>query len=219
MHPHPPITRHLQLTAAALDHAGHTIVPWTAASALHKELVDCIDAMYFLDGAAEYYDILHAGNEPASPLMEWLMTRPEVKSYSAAETWKLNQLRNKLQTEYARLWNESGVDAVLCPVNASVASVHGESTYWGYSSVWNILDYSAAVFPVGTVHVGKDTRENYPLTAATWMSEQDQIFDARYRPERYKNAPVSLQLVTRRFGEERLLDMVQTVVNAVEKQG
>lgn len=47
---------------------------------------------------------------------------------------------------------------------------------------WNLcrakifLRTFSSVFPVGTVDVEKDTKENYPRSAATWMSEQDRIF-------------------------------------------
>lgn len=130
----------------------------------------------------------------------------------------MNTLRNALQTAYASQWNTAGIDALLCPVNASVASAHGESTYWGYSSAFNILDYSAAVFPVGAVQED-DTWLKNPRASKTHMSDQDAVFEEYYGsemgPQKYKDAPISLQLVTRRYREEHLLEMVEKVVKSL----
>jgi len=212
--PHPPIIRCLQQSVSALKASGHNIVSWDPS--LHRDLIACIDKAYFLDGGAEYTDILAAGNEPATPLMKWLLEKDNPKAHSAAESWKLNALRNTLQTAYAAQWNAAGIDAILCPANASVASAHGESTYWGYSSVFNILDYSAAVFPVGAVEE-TDTRSSYPRSCKEPLSEEDSKFEAYYEagPGKYKDAPVCLQLVTRRYREEILLDMVEQVVEDI----
>lgn len=103
-----------------------------------------------------------------------------------------------------------------------MASAHRESTYWGYSSAFNILDYSAAVFPVGTVQ-DTDTWSQFPRPVGEgFLSEADTTFHNYYGengPEKYKDAPVCLQLVARRFREESLLDMLEKVVGDVEKFG
>jgi amidase len=197
-----------------LEASGNTIVSWDPP--LHRDLSACIDKAYFLDGGAEYTDILAAGNEPATPLMKWILKKGSPKAHSAAESWKLNSLRNTLQISYAAQWNAAGIDAILCPANASVASAHGESTYWGYSSVFNILDYSAAIFPVGTVK-GTDTWNRYPRFSKEHLSEEDARFEGYYEagPEKYKDAPVCLQLVTRRYREEILLEIVERVVKDI----
>ena len=118
---------------------------------------------------------------------------------------ELNIRRNELQTAYAEQWNAAGIDAIICPVAPTVASAHGESLYWGYTSVFNILDYSCVVFPVGTV-LDSDTWANYPRENSKTMTELDSTFRDFYRgPEKYKDAPVALQLVTRRLREEQAL--------------
>ena len=96
-----------------------------------------------------------------------------------------------------------------------MASAHGESTYWGYTSVFNILDYSSAVFPVGMVQE-LDTWTRYPRSSEVYMSEEDAVFhkyyDDKFGPKKYENAPVCLQLVTKRFREEQLLGMVEMIL-------
>lgn len=52
------------------------------------------------------------------------------------------------------------------------------------------------------------------------MSEQDAIFEGYYSgSQKYKDAPVSLQLVTRRYREEQLLRMVEKVVESLSEGG
>lgn len=85
--PHPPVTRCLQETVAALEKDGHTIVKWDPA--LHRGVIDCVDRAYFLDGGAEYHDILKAGNEPATPLMKWILEIGLPKEHTVSETWKV----------------------------------------------------------------------------------------------------------------------------------
>lgn len=83
--PHPPIMRCLRETVASLEKDGHTIINWDPA--LHSSLVECIDQAYLLDGGAEYHEILAAGNEPASPLMKWILEKGSPKEHTVSETW------------------------------------------------------------------------------------------------------------------------------------
>ena len=53
-------------------------------------------------------------------------------------------------------WNASGIDVLLCPVTPGAAPPLDCSRYWGYSSVWNLLDYPALVFPVSRVDLHID---------------------------------------------------------------
>ncbi|KAL3427906.1 acetamidase [Phlyctema vagabunda] len=204
--PHPPVARCLRETADALGRAGHTIIPWR--SSLHPDIIATINEAYFLDGAEEYYEVMKQGNEPPVPIIKMLLDKTHPKHCTARETWKINQRRNALQTIYAAELNAAELDFILCPVNASVASAHGESTYWGYTSAFNLLDYTGAVLPISTVQE-TDTWENFP---GTYLSEQDRAFGAFYTgPEKYKNAPISLQIVTRRFGEEKALLIMEEI--------
>jgi amidase len=124
--------------------------------------------------------------------------------------------RNELQTAYAEQWNAAGIDAIICPVAPTVASAHGESLYWGYTSAFNILDYSCVVFPVGTV-VESDTWVNFPPESNEAMSELDAIFRDFYTgPEKYKDAPVALQLVNRRLREEQALGISTVILSCLK---
>lgn len=84
--------------------------------------------------------------------------------------------------------------------------------------MFNGLDYSAVAFPAGTVRAS-DTWENFPPVSRTPMSEVDvtyrEFFDEG-GPEKYKDAPISLQLVARRLREEDLLHALDVVERAMQ---
>ena len=50
------------------------------------------------------------------------------------------------------------------------------------------------------------------------MSELDGKIQADYDPEFYHGAPVSLQLVGKRLEEEKVVEMVEAIANALKAQ-
>jgi len=98
-----------------------------------------------------------------------------------------------------------------------------------------LLDYSAAVFPAGKVldidgeatsPEGVDLSATYPKNS---IEELNQAYSKLWfdkdqngkvlGTERYKYAPIGLQLVARRYEEEKLLAMLRTVVEARKNVG
>lgn len=104
---------------------------------------------------------------------------------------------------------------ILCPVNPSAASAHGESRYWGYTAAFNALDLPGSVFPVSTVKDTDALSSNEPI-----LSERDQEYRGFYAkggPAKYRDAPIALQLVGKRFQEEKLLAMTELVQDTLAK--
>lgn len=85
--PHPPITRTLNETISKLMAAGHEIVEWEPS--LHRELLNTLNKLYFLDGGQECYDVMKLGQEPACPMIQWILEKPEVKLTTSADSWKV----------------------------------------------------------------------------------------------------------------------------------
>jgi amidase len=48
------------------------------------------------------------------------------------------------------------IDVILCPAGPGVAPPLDCAKYWGYTSLWNLLDWPALVFPVSDGHVKAD---------------------------------------------------------------
>lgn len=107
--------------------------------------------------------------------------------------------------------NDDGqeVDVILCPPYFGAASPHEMSRYWGYSSIWNLLDYPAAVFPVTKVDPCIDKVANYQPT-----NHEDQFAHDLYDPDTYAGAPIGLQIVGRRHRDEKVLAALSAIEHA-----
>lgn len=95
-----------------------------------------------------------------------------------------------------------GVDFLLTPVYPGVAAVMGESHYFGYTAIWNILDQPAVVFPSGLSVDPKLDKADEEYKARSEFEDKEY---KKYRAERYEEAPIGLQLVGRRFRDEETI--------------
>lgn len=100
---------------------------------------------------------------------------------------------------------------ILCPPNFGAATPHEQSRYWGYTSQWNLLDYPSVVFPVTTVDVAKDPKDK----SYTPKNEQDRFIYDMYKPETFEGLPVGLQIVGKRFQDEKVLAALAEIERAL----
>ncbi|PLN74628.1 amidase signature domain-containing protein, partial [Aspergillus taichungensis] len=198
--PHPPITRALQHAKTKLQAAGIKVIDWEPYK--HAHGWDIISSMYFPDAATSQRDLLATSGEPALPLTEWAFAYSRPDPLTISESWNLNTQRDTYRDEYHALMKSRNVDFILSPAYVGVAAVMGESHYWNYTAIWNILDQPAVVFPSGLfVDPALD-----PVDAAySPRSKVDAREWAKYAPERYEGAPVGLQLTGKHFRDEETL--------------
>ncbi|EHY52325.1 Acetamidase [Exophiala dermatitidis] len=240
--PHPPVSRALREVTTKLQSTSNNsgiefeFVDWKPHR--HDQAWDIISSMYFCDGAAQDRAAIASSGEPWLPLSEFIIKeQPGVKEYTVSEVWGLTIQREAYRAEYAKVWNQSKdletwgdgndatkaeqkpkleypVDVILCPVGPGAAPPLNHSRYWGYTAQWNLLDYPAMVFPVTQVDPAKDkVDESYkPLNA------QDEWNYNLYSPDRYVDAPVSLQLVGRRYQDEKVFEAMEVIKKAVGGQ-
>ena len=194
--PHPPITRALQEIKARLQHCNGTeVVDWIPYDT--PEAWKILANLYFCDNANEEREAIDASGEPWRPLSEWIIKRnPEVSHKTIEEVWHWTAQREKYRAKYAEKWNMTGsleagkapedgrsdrpVDVILCPVGPGAAPPLDCSTYWPYTSLWNLLDYPALVFPATTVDPNIDpatwdykpqnTMDQYNYQLCTWSA-------------------------------------------------
>ncbi|KAF5875738.1 putative fatty-acid amide hydrolase protein [Botrytis fragariae] len=206
--PHPPITRVLHTTESTLKEAGHEIIPFPTH--LHAPLISTVDAMYLLDGGAEYLSHLSLTSEPPTSLLQWILEKKTTKNRTVPEQWKLHKERNRIQDEYAKLMLETGVDCIIAPGGVTVANAHEEAKYWGYTSVFNGLDLPVACLPAGEV-------EDSDVWGDADGNESGKTdMEALWGPgnegaQKYEGGSVGLQIVGRRLEEEKLLKMVRII--------
>lgn len=110
-------------------------------------------------------------------------------------------------------WNAVApeMDVILCPAFPTPAPSHDTSRYWGYCSLFNLLDYSALAFPVTKVDPERDAKD----TSYTPKNEFDSWAYEHYDPVKQKDAPVSLQLVAKKLEEEKLLQAFREIKEKV----
>ena len=209
MTPHPPITRGLHMVQDALMDAGHKIVDWKPPS--HQKAAHIHLLFLKSDGGHDIHKQLGLSGEPLiPPLREIFKLEPP---FSAITTQDLsNQGRGSCEA-YSDYWNSKAaddgqaVDAFIMPVAPHAAVMPGRYLYTGYTEVINLLDYSAAVIPVTTADKSVDLIDpNYAplndLDAKNW---------AWYDAEAYDGAPVGLQIVGRKYEEEKILAIARIV--------
>ena len=170
--PHPPLQRALREAVDKLREAPDVeVVEWTPHRPEHAWRI--ISTLYFCDGGdPDKREIARTG-EPWLPLSRWIMTEnPFVRRLDVSEIFKWTGEREKYRTEYAEKWNATAtgtdelgrptgaVDVILCPVGPGAAPPLECSKYWGYTSLWNLLDYPALVVPTGgRVDLERDRKE------------------------------------------------------------
>ncbi|KAG2145199.1 general amidase [Suillus clintonianus] len=233
--PHPPIRRALEITKAALQKAGHKVVDWKPIK--HRELGDITASNIFYTmqrgimnaaSAEEFMITTSVTGEPLITTMELddadtavATFRPQNDGLTVYQLWQVQKLRQNIRMEYLDHWeatvSETGtgrpVDAIICPAAPFVATPHGKnrSVYVDYTIVWNALDYPAAVFPVTTV----DSTLDGKAPPHGFYDDFDKDIYEMYDPEKFKNAPVCLQLVGRTLEEEAVIRMTEIVDAAV----
>ncbi|CAF3863605.1 unnamed protein product [Rotaria sp. Silwood1] len=163
VHPHPPIIRALHETVENLKISGIRVIDWEPID--HQKGWNLISALYHCNGAEEERSLMAEVNEQPLPLTDWIINQPNVKKRNWIEMNELISERENYRKLYGQIWNErevflnTSIDCLLAPVGPSAAPQHGTAKWWGYTSIWNLLDYPAAVFPVTTVDLVKDQVE------------------------------------------------------------
>ncbi|KAJ4366843.1 hypothetical protein N0V83_007371 [Neocucurbitaria cava] len=204
--PHPPVNHALQMIAGRLQEQGFEVCNFPPY--LHDEAWAILASLYYPDGGeADSEDIAKSG-EPWRPLSEWIIKENScVKKLSVGELAYWFEEREAYRKEYALHWNKYGIDALLCPVGPGVAPKHNTAKYWNYTSQWNLLDYPGVVFPVCHVDQVEDLSPDY----RKYMSGKDEENWKLWDPQEFHGAPVGLQLVGRRFEDEKILGILEHI--------
>lgn len=154
---------------------------------------------------------------------------------TATEQWRLVAQREAYRATWFNWWNapEQNYDFILCPVNATPALPHdamrdGVSSC-GYTFLWNLLDYTAGVIPVGHVDPSKDalvspdgkpTKNNTYKRVLKGLGASNAVALGawkHYDAVAMKGLPTAVQVVGRRWEEEKVLGYMDAVENALEQ--
>ncbi|GAW20091.1 hypothetical protein ANO14919_095870 [Xylariales sp. No.14919] len=212
--PHPPITRGLRIVVEAIRGAGHEVVDWepppqSVGRSIHL-------AFLMADGAHDIHTQLDLSGEPLISDLEASFQLRDPINLLQYQDLTLKGL--EYESAYSDYWNStvdsSGqiVDAVIMPAAPHAAVIPGKYYHTGYTEVINLLNYSVVVIPVTKANkdidvIDKSYEPSNELDGLNWEA---------YDPEIYDGAPVGLQLVARKFEEEKILSIAKIVVAALE---
>ncbi|KAG8712960.1 hypothetical protein FRC11_013707 [Ceratobasidium sp. 423] len=214
--PHPPIVKSLKKAREALVAAGHEVIDWIPMD--HKYASQLGGKMYMLDGGEDIRRTLAESGEPPIPMVAQILDRGEKQGGSTlAESWALNVQRDQFRARALKHWNETAlrsksgrpVDAILCPVAATLAPPRGRAKRVGYASYWNLLDLPTAVLPSGKPFDASKWRPTSTPSMPQNSIEED--ISRQWDPAIYDGAPICLQLVGRRWQEEKLIATLRVV--------
>lgn len=237
--PHPEIEAAVRLAADMLEAAGHEVVAWDTSD--HMGCIETMDQFYRADGGEDIRRDVEAAGEPMIPHVAALVGSS--KPISVYDYWQLSRRKIQAQEAYNKKWNATAslhgrtreqsrqqdqpsrcVDVIISPVAPHTAVPHRSARWTGYTKIWNFLDYTALAIPFGTISQESDGRCGLPKISAgaaqqAYMQNHvarnalDQWNHGLYDPQLMDGLPVGLQIIGRRFEEEKVLG----VANVMEK--
>lgn len=205
--PTPPVKRALEETVKKLEVAGHEIVEWQPQG--HVEGLEILRRMFSADGGKSLRRALEPTYEPFRPEMQIFATASELGTY---DMWQVHLERTELCQQYLHRWIASGIDGLLCPTTPYASVQNGNFKHFGYTGIFNILDYSSISFPCG-VTANKDL-DKVPKEYAP-LGDVDAEVQGAYSEEAVHGMPVSLQIVAGRLEDEKVVAIAQTILNTL----
>lgn len=145
--PHPPIRRALRETTAKLLAAGHELIDFRFPFDLWQAALTTW-ALYLQTGAKEHKGLLQAAGEPGIAQFISYLNTFESKELTVPELFAHNAAAGEFKAAFAEAWDASGVDCIVCPSAPMAGVPHGFPVWWGYTSIWNLLDYPSVILPV-----------------------------------------------------------------------
>ena len=145
---------------------------------------------------------------------------------SSAQLWPLVAQREAFRATWHKWWDAEPqqFDFILCPANATPAlphkAMHDAMSSCGYTFLWNLLDYSAGVMPVGHVDAVRDALvAPYRTTLKRLGSDHAVARGAwkHYDAAKMAGLPTAVQIVGRRWQEEQVLGYMAVVEKALEQ--
>ena len=147
--PHPPVQRAINIVASMLQEHGHRTIEWKPPD--HARGWNLVTNSWSYDGASDVYGALGLSGEPMAPQVEGFFGKEPSEQADATQISANNVAKREYQKEYLEYWNGTAaisgtgkpVDAVVAPLAPFSAARPHRYKYYGYSAVFNGLDYTA----------------------------------------------------------------------------
>ncbi|KKZ66928.1 hypothetical protein EMCG_07424 [[Emmonsia] crescens] len=206
-----------QLVFGIMSSDGY-IIEWKPPS--HQEALKLAIAIYTLDGGTDIHSQFKLSGEGFIPELSIFFEDAPAPQKNAQQIAAINIAKREYQKQYLEYWNSTAeltgtgrpVDCFFCPAAPFPAARRGKTNYVNYTIFVNVLDYSSIVIPVTLADRAVDIVD----ASYTPLNDTDKTIHDEYDAEIYDGAHVGLQLVGRRFQEEKLIALAEYVGEAVK---
>ncbi|KAL8991521.1 MAG: hypothetical protein Q9169_007847 [Polycauliona sp. 2 TL-2023] len=206
--PHPPVQRALRIVHDLIHDFKHKAVTWDPPS--HATATKIHLAFLGADGSHDVHQQLDLSGEPLVPqLQESQQLRDPMPLLQYQDYTIQGKAFNEAYSDY---WNATSVDAFVMPVAPHAAVIPGKYYHIDYTDTINLLDYSAAVIPVTKADKSVDVSDHHYQP----LNEVDRKNWETYDPETYDGAPVGLQIVARKWEEEKVWAIAKILDTALK---
>jgi len=156
--------------------------------------------------------------EPVHPTFSKYLEIFNIKELTVPELFKTNTAQSAFKIQYAKLWDATvsqtstgrPMDGVICPAGPCAGIPHKFPIWWGYFSIFNLLDYPSVIMPIKDLKIDpeKDKKDmNYKPRDNPFDKNHWEVYD----PELWKNQPVCLQIVNRPYRDEELIAVSESI--------
>lgn len=227
--PLPPIEKMLEEVAQTLRAQAIEVIEVDVSPILSR-CVKTFNGIVSINGANDWFDHMEATGEPLSPWLHGRLTRRLPKSLD--EIRKLQAEKTELQTAFLDVWKERGgywmtdageahigdrtLDALICPVAPHPIPGIDRWNTVNFTGAFNLLDLSTGLVPVRSFKIedlGGQLPTEKPLNGwdkinrGLWTKVDKKI---------YLDSPLSVQVVTPRLTERRLVEAMGLIDAALQ---
>ncbi|GME80284.1 unnamed protein product [Ambrosiozyma monospora] len=218
--PVPPVRRALKTVKKLIEDAGHEVIEWQPKDLL-KELTQLASKLFVADGAETIKKTVKASGEPPLPQFKTFHLL-DSKPTTVSELYQLQGKKSQLLKQFLDEWmttkkltkNGKVIDAFILPIAPYPAAPHDKSGWVGYTTAFNILDWPAGVLPVTFADKNVDVIEK-DYKPRNLVDQQ--IYD-NYDPVQTDGCPVSIQVVAKRFEEEKIIALLKVFSKLIQDQ-
>lgn len=241
----PAQQRALDITVKSLKMQGCEVVDFELPSP-PEEYDRTINQIFFADGFKQVTDPLLPG-EHCDPfvksvnkyaylprcirsiwqtLLRWFGFKDKAAMYStqhvstAEEYANLIVKRDQLRAAFHKYWDDNGFDFLVTPPHQSPALPnHVPDSFRAvlYTSLFNLLDFPAGILPVGRVDILLDRlSESFDSNKLPYPGR---VAFKHYDPVKMEELPTAVQVVCKRYEDEKTLKSLEYTYDALKKAG
>ncbi|KAF2761032.1 amidase [Pseudovirgaria hyperparasitica] len=219
--PHPSVRRALVTLIGALKQRGYEVITWNPPP--HSEAADIFFRILGSTAGHAIREAVNASGETPIPQIEDLFNTASDPS-PTSDFWELCEQRERFRTAYHRYWKSTQnltasrrpVDGVILPTAAHAAAPEQSFTYFAYSAVPSMLDFTTGTVPVTFADPELD-RMFMDDPPRPFRSPKDEINYELYQNNTSAGSPVGIQVMGQRLQEEKVLAMMEAVKAALDE--